>query len=171
MLCYRHPKVETNVSCGKCDRPICPRCMVAGPAGMRCSDCASLRKTTLYQIPPQRIALAVLAGLVTGLPGALLMTALGFFVFFVGPIYGGIVAQAVLWASGRKRGRILEVIGIGSILLGAALTLLGPLLWTVRAAGAGGGGVHLGINLIGYAWPLLGFGLAISTCYARLKYL
>lgn len=169
MLCYRHPKVETNVSCGKCDRPICPRCMVAGPAGMRCPDCASLRKTALYQIPPQRIALAIAAGLITGLGGSFFMMA-GFFVFFIGPIYGGIVAQAVLWASGRKRGRILEVIGVGSILLGAALVLLGPLLWTVKATGADGG-VPLSMSLASYAWPLLGFGLAVSACYARLKYL
>ncbi|MBV9851277.1 MAG: hypothetical protein JO250_16530 [Armatimonadetes bacterium] len=168
MYCYRHPKTETAVRCGKCDRPICPRCMVPGPAGMRCPDCASLRRTALYRIHPARLLLAALAGLVTGVLGAYLMMLTGFFVFFVGPLYGGFVAEAVLRAAGRKRGRALEVIGVGGILVGAAVTLL-PQLWMVtRAVSAGPAG---GFAFAGLLWPLVGFGLAIPACYARLKYL
>ncbi len=167
MQCYRHPKIETAVSCGKCDRPICPRCMVSGPVGMRCPDCASLRSSALYKIHPARLALALLAGLVTGIVGGFLMTAIGFLVFFIGPLYGGLVAESVLRASGRKRGLILEVIGVGSIVLGALLTL-GPRLFNLLGAQGLAGS---GFGLSAVAWPLLGFGLAISTCYARLKYL
>lgn len=170
MQCYRHPKVETAVSCGKCDRPICPQCMIPGPAGMRCPDCASLRKTALYQIAPARLALAVVAALVTGVVGAFLMTALGFFVFFVGPLYGGFVAEAVLRAAGRKRGRVLEVIGVGGIIVGALLVLL-PMLFALRAVvpGAPASAMMVG-GLARLVWPLIGFGLAISACYARLKF-
>lgn len=39
--CYRHPRVETGVSCSSCDRPICPDCMTPTPVGMRCPECAS----------------------------------------------------------------------------------------------------------------------------------
>lgn len=137
--------------------------MVSGPAGMRCFDCASLRKTALYQIPPARLALAAVAGLATGLVGAFLMTALGWFVFFVGPMYGGIVAEAVLRTAGRKRGRILEIIGVGSIVIGALVVCL-PMLGMFRAPG-------LGFSLLGLLWPLVGFALAISACWGRLKYL
>lgn len=38
--CHRHPKVMTQLSCGRCDRPICDRCVVLGPAGPRCRECA-----------------------------------------------------------------------------------------------------------------------------------
>lgn len=38
--CYKHPKELTVLSCGRCDRPICTRCVVLGPAGPRCKDCA-----------------------------------------------------------------------------------------------------------------------------------
>ncbi len=38
--CYRHPKVATNLACGRCGRPVCTRCVVLGPAGPRCPDCA-----------------------------------------------------------------------------------------------------------------------------------
>jgi len=41
--CYRHPKVETGVSCSNCGRPICTDCMTPTPVGMRCPDCASQR--------------------------------------------------------------------------------------------------------------------------------
>ena len=38
--CYRHKREETRVTCGRCERPICTRCMVIGPAGVRCKICA-----------------------------------------------------------------------------------------------------------------------------------
>lgn len=41
-VCYRHPSVETAVSCSDCGRPICPDCMVFGPVGIRCPECASV---------------------------------------------------------------------------------------------------------------------------------
>lgn len=38
--CYRHSGRETNVSCSRCGRPICPDCMINSPVGMRCPECA-----------------------------------------------------------------------------------------------------------------------------------
>ncbi|MER6344853.1 rhomboid family intramembrane serine protease [Streptomyces sp. NPDC001595] len=38
--CYRHPDVETGVSCTRCDRPICPECMVSASVGFQCPQCA-----------------------------------------------------------------------------------------------------------------------------------
>lgn len=38
--CFKHKREATRVSCGRCDRPICTRCMVMSPAGVRCKDCA-----------------------------------------------------------------------------------------------------------------------------------
>lgn len=40
--CYRHPKEATRLSCGKCERPICTRCAIIGPAGVRCPECGKL---------------------------------------------------------------------------------------------------------------------------------
>lgn len=40
MFCYRHPKVETVLRCGRCERPICTKCAILGPAGPRCPECA-----------------------------------------------------------------------------------------------------------------------------------
>ncbi len=38
--CARHKKAVTRLRCGRCEKPICPRCTVLGPAGARCRDCA-----------------------------------------------------------------------------------------------------------------------------------
>ncbi|MFF2144283.1 rhomboid family intramembrane serine protease [Kitasatospora sp. NPDC058190] len=37
--CYRHPQTATGISCTRCERPICPRCMVAASVGFQCPEC------------------------------------------------------------------------------------------------------------------------------------
>jgi membrane associated rhomboid family serine protease len=42
MTCYRHPRVETGLTCSNCERPICTDCLVQGPVGHRCPECAGV---------------------------------------------------------------------------------------------------------------------------------
>lgn len=37
--CYRHPDRETGISCTRCERPICPECMVTAAVGFQCPEC------------------------------------------------------------------------------------------------------------------------------------
>jgi membrane associated rhomboid family serine protease len=37
--CYRHPDRETGIRCTRCERPICPECMVSASVGFHCPDC------------------------------------------------------------------------------------------------------------------------------------
>ncbi|MDP8987896.1 MAG: rhomboid family intramembrane serine protease [Actinomycetota bacterium] len=37
--CYRHPGRESGVRCRRCERPICPDCMITAPVGFQCPDC------------------------------------------------------------------------------------------------------------------------------------
>ena len=36
--CYRHPDRSTRIRCTRCDRPICPDCMIPASVGFQCPD-------------------------------------------------------------------------------------------------------------------------------------
>src|SRR3954453_16050089 len=59
--CADHPDVETRLRCSRCGKPICPRCAVRTPVGMRCPDCAGTRATVVAN--PAGTLKAALAGL------------------------------------------------------------------------------------------------------------
>ncbi|MER7731036.1 rhomboid family intramembrane serine protease [Streptomyces erythrochromogenes] len=37
--CYRHPDRDTGISCTRCERPICPECMISASVGFQCPSC------------------------------------------------------------------------------------------------------------------------------------
>ncbi|MBW1601806.1 rhomboid family intramembrane serine protease [Streptomyces sp. JJ66] len=37
--CYRHPERETGIRCTRCERPICPECMIPASVGYQCPQC------------------------------------------------------------------------------------------------------------------------------------
>ncbi|MFD6324960.1 rhomboid family intramembrane serine protease [Streptomyces sp. NPDC058442] len=38
-VCYRHADRETGIRCTRCERPICPECMVSASVGFQCPEC------------------------------------------------------------------------------------------------------------------------------------
>ncbi|MHB1740477.1 MAG: rhomboid family intramembrane serine protease [Actinomycetes bacterium] len=61
-VCYRHPHRETYIRCSRCDRPICPDCMIAAPVGFQCPECVAEGRSAV------RGARTVFGGRVTGDP-------------------------------------------------------------------------------------------------------
>ena len=125
MTCAKHPKVETQLSCGRCGTPICPDCMVNGAVGLLCRACAVNRPAQMYAIRPERFALAVLAGLIAGTIVGVLLQALSGFIFFTlmfSPVIGGFLGEVILRATGRKRGLALEILAGASVVIGAAVS-------------------------------------------------
>ena len=122
MQCARHPDVETELRCGKCDTPICPRCMVQTPVGARCRDCAQLRRPVQYTLPPLLLArgagaalgLAVLVGVAAGYLLPTLLRQLGFIALFLGAGFGWLAALAVGRAANLRRGVPLQVTAAAS---------------------------------------------------------
>ncbi len=120
-VCPVH-NVDTFVRCGKCDKPICPDCMLIGPAGTRCRDCAAIRSSPLFQVSVDRLAIGVAVGLVVGHIGGYLLAAasgFGFFILWLGLFYGGAVGESVLRAVYRKRGPKIEVAAGLCVLVGS----------------------------------------------------
>ncbi len=66
--CYRHPNRRAGVSCQRCDRPICPDCMVQASVGFHCPECTkqAAKKSpviTTRSLDVQPIVTQVLIGL------------------------------------------------------------------------------------------------------------
>lgn len=114
--CKRHPKVETNLRCGKCDDPICPRCMVQTPVGARCPTCARVSRLPTFQISGiyllRAIGAAVGAGVLCGLAWGFIQSYLFFYLsFLIGAAIGYGIGESISLAVNRKRGTVLAVIG------------------------------------------------------------
>lgn len=118
MKCTAHPNVETNLACGKCGTPICPKCLVHTPVGARCRECANLKRLPVFEISPQQyvkavglgLALAVAVGIAWGWFRELIPF-FGFFGIIVAGGVGYLIGEAISRSINRKRGTVLQVIG------------------------------------------------------------
>ncbi len=115
MQCARHPKVETGLTCGRCETPICPRCAVFTDVGARCPTCAPARKLPQFEIGPVYLLRAAAAALVAGVGlgavwGTLLPGRIGIFGLLAAAFIGYLIAGAVSAATNRKSGTPLQVV-------------------------------------------------------------
>ena len=113
MRCATHPDVETELRCGRCGKPICPRCLVYTPVGVRCRDCARLRRLPVYEVNVRYYLRAAGGGVGAGIALGVawgLMPFFGYFAILVAIVVGGLIGEAVSWAVNRKRGRGLQVV-------------------------------------------------------------
>ncbi len=124
LQCAAHPEVETYLRCGRCGRPICPRCLVQTPVGARCRDCARPQRLPTFELGglgylkllPVGLGAVLLSGLAWAvvLPLALRLGLLG---ILAGAAIGYLVGEAVALAFNRKRAAILAVVaGLGVVL-------------------------------------------------------
>ncbi|UED85266.1 rhomboid family intramembrane serine protease [Streptomyces profundus] len=60
--CYRHQERETGVRCTRCDRPICPDCMVSASVGYQCPQCVHGSAAASRAARPRTLAGGTVAG-------------------------------------------------------------------------------------------------------------
>jgi hypothetical protein len=119
--CYRHPERETWVRCGRCDQPICTKCAMQGPVGLRCKTCGKPARDALASLRPTQVAigLAVAGGLGAAL--GYFSTQFGFFMIIIGFFAGTFVAEGLDRTIGIKRGPRIVALAMAGILIGGLL--------------------------------------------------
>lgn len=126
VYCARHPQVITVLRCGRCDTPICPRCLVQTPVGARCPTCANVRRIPTLDVKPvflaRGFAAAVAAGIAVGgfrglATGGRGGGIAGFFIIFVALGIGWAIGEAVSLATNRKLGPALQACAIFGVAL------------------------------------------------------
>jgi hypothetical protein len=174
--CAADPSVETYLRCGRCEKPICPRCLIQTPVGSRCRDCAQLRKLPMFQVGAIDYLRAVGGGLAAGLAGGLIVIFLqgqfrvfGMLSVMLLAALGYGIGTAVAKSTRRKQGTGLGVIAALAVPIGLALGRA-ALLVTVTGADA------VPALLVGFAallggslWNLLGLLLAMGIAFSRAR--
>ena len=122
MQCATHPSVETELACGKCGKPICPRCLYHTPVGARCRQCANIRRLPMYHVSAgtlvRGLGAAAASGAVLGGLWALIPFGASFFFgLLVGLGLGYAVGEAVSVATNRKAGPPLQALAAGGVVL------------------------------------------------------
>jgi hypothetical protein len=162
LYCANHPDVETRLRCNNCEKPICPKCAVLTPTGYRCKDCVRSHQKVFETAEWYDYPLAFIITIVLSYLGSLITAFIGFFIIFVAPIIGVIIAEAVRLAVRRKRSlRLYQLTALAAVL--GSLPPLIPMLVNL----------FLGGNLIGGVLSLLWQGLytftVTTTIYYRLR--
>ena len=127
-FCARHKSVRTRLRCGRCEKPICPKCTVMAPTGARCRDCVSNRDAHIYQTTPKHLALAFGAATVVGALGVFLTSIAGAFwlwVLLYAPAIGPLLGRLVSKITGGKRGPKVAFIVSAGLFCGAFMAGFG----------------------------------------------
>lgn len=172
LTCACHPKVETNLRCSKCGKPICASCVVETPVGLRCRECAQLRRIPTYDVSPLQYAraagTAVGLGLVLGVGWAFLQgfSFFGFYLsFFIALAVGYIMGEMVSLSVNRKRGRGLQVIAAVGVFLSYLVARL-PFLALISVPSLAGAGLTRALL---DPFGLLALAIAIYLAASRIR--
>lgn len=105
--CAVHPDRETALRCNKCDRYMCVQCAVQTPVGYRCRECTRTHEDKFFKSSTNDYVLIfALCFLLTGGAAAIAQSINFIFILLIaGFPVGGIIGEAALRATKRRRGR------------------------------------------------------------------
>lgn len=178
--CHWHPDRETGLTCGNCGKPICTECMRHHPVGIRCKECAKLTRLPTVQLSSSYVLRGLGAMLGLGVAGGLglvfidLLLPFGLFSLMIMIGLGYAIGEGISAAVNRKRGRPLQYMAVGAVVVAVAVSVIGDLFRISNQTGIGLFDV-IGLfslsdwfNLIGL-FGFIGIGLAIVVAVNRLK--
>jgi hypothetical protein len=159
LACYNHPDRETMLRCNRCERPICTNCAVLTETGYRCKECVRSQQKVFDTAQTIDYPVAFIVACVLSYLGSY-STLLGFFVIFIAPVVGVVIAEAVRWSVHRRRSRALSQTALAGVIVGA----LPPLLIRLASMVIGGG---MAFGLLSLLWPGVYLFLVASSMFYR----
>lgn len=172
--CARDPSVETYLRCGRCDTPICPRCLIQTPVGSRCRECAQLRRLPMFVLGPLDYLRAIGGALAGGIGGSIALILIRDLMPFAGILgillmagLGYVTGEAVTRCSRHKSGNVLGVIAAFGVILGLVIVRAGIFIV---------GGAHpivafaaAAASLVLPLWNVLGLAIAAFVAFSRAR--
>jgi hypothetical protein len=156
LYCANHPNVETSLRCRNCDKPICAKCAVLTPTGYKCRECVRGQQKVFNTAIWYDYVIAFMLAAVLSYIGSLIAGRIGWFIIFLSPIAGGIIAEVIRFATKRRRSKTLFQTAAAGTAIGAiALPLLGLVAFGMT-------------NLFAFLWPAIYAFIVTSTVYYRL---
>jgi hypothetical protein len=137
LYCANHPQTLTSLRCNHCEKPICPKCAVQTPTGYRCKECVRGQQKVFETTVWYDYLVAFLIVSVMSFLGSLVAYKISWFVIFLAPLYGGIIAEIVRQAVRKRRSKTLNQVVLVAAILGALPGLgmtgfslaLFPIIW------------------------------------------
>jgi hypothetical protein len=164
LYCANHPDRETSLRCNRCNKPICTQCAVLTPIGYRWKECVRGQQKAFETAQTIDYPITFVIVVILSYLGSLVASFLGFFVIFIAPMAGVVIAEAVRAAIRRRRSQRLFQLAVVAAVLGGLPLLLGPLLPLLLGGFGGNPGVLLMLLFRG-----LYIFLVTSTVYYRLS--
>lgn len=129
IYCATHPDTSTNLRCSRCDKPVCPQCLVHAAVGIRCQDCGQGTRLPTYNVSASFVLRAILVGLAVGLVGGLVLglivRPLLFGLLYLAAMagFGYLMSEAIGLATGRKRGRRLQFVAAAGVVVASVVSI------------------------------------------------
>lgn len=138
LFCVNHPQTETALRCSKCLDPMCLRCAVRTPVGLRCPKCTGAERgrdgtyfvpSLLSQVSPTQYAKAAATalgvGVITGIAWGQWRFAGGYgdWSFWFALVIGLLAGELVARAANERRGPRLQALAAGAVLVAALMAL------------------------------------------------
>ena len=155
LVCANHLNRETGLRCNRCEKPICAQCAVRTPTGYRCRECVRGQQKVFDTAKSQDYVIAASVGGILSFIGAVLAPIVFWFVIFLAPVAGGLIAEAIRYGIQRRRGKRLFQVAAAAVALGSLAPVCGNLLLG-----------NLGFSLL---WQGIYMFLVTSTVYYRLS--
>ncbi|MEP6760509.1 MAG: rhomboid family intramembrane serine protease [Sporichthyaceae bacterium] len=151
--CYRHPDREAHIRCVRCNRRICPDCMIDASVGFQCPECVREGNQGV------RRARTVFGGRVNGDPGYVTKALIG----ITAAVF---LAQLVLGQEIDRHFWLIAGPGFDPVLGQQVGVADGELYRLLTAAFLHGGFLHLALNM----YALFLFGPPLEAALGRVRF-